>query len=78
METELGRRGVHDGTWGAQGGQGQDLGCTSMFIPPILFLWGHKGPDISPLVFREARAMRVQDAAKLALWRPREGGGIDL
>ena len=46
------------------------------FIPPIFLLWGHKMPDISPLVFQEARAMREQDAAKQALWRSRERGAV--
>lgn len=51
-------------------------GVNITFIPLSLFSWGHERPDLSPLVSQEARAMRVQDAAKVALWRC--GGGGEL
>lgn len=50
-------------------------GVNITFIPLILFSWGHERPDLSPLVSQEARAMRVQDAAKVALPTSRVGRG---
>lgn len=71
METELGRgegwmRALGE-AWEAKSKSWSSIYLRLAHSVPV----GAQRPDISPLVSREAKAMRVQDTAKQVLWRRR-------